>query len=80
VVGVSNLDTQPCRNVHATVSAQMSGSGKASGQQVNLSMTVKRYLYPLEWGSGPTRLTWMASNLALGGAKVESGVVVQIWQ
>ncbi len=36
------LATHPCKNVRATVSAVMFGRGNASGQRVNLSMTVRR--------------------------------------
>ena len=44
VVGMPNLAIHPCKKVQATVSALMSGRGKASGQRVNLSMTVRRYV------------------------------------
>ena len=38
----------------ATVSAVMLGMGIASGQRVNWSIQVRRYMKPLEGGRGPT--------------------------
>ncbi len=40
-VGVPNLAIQPCKKIRAMVSARISVSGKASGQRVNLSITVR---------------------------------------
>ena len=69
VEGTPNLAIQPRTKALATDSAVMSIRGNASGQCVNLSMHVRRYLYPWEGGRGPTISTWTTSKRASGGLK-----------
>ena len=51
----------------------------ASGQRVNRSTQVRRYVYPLDGGSGPTKSMWMTLKRASGLGKVDSGKVVCLW-
>ena len=76
VDGAPKRATQCVTNEMATVSAEMSGIGMASGHRVNRSMTVKRYDCPLEGGRGPTMSMWTWSNLASGVANVPHGDLV----
>ena len=76
VDGTPNRETQPLTKVCATVSAVLSAMGKASGQRVNLSTHVSKYVHPCEVGRGPTRFmcTWL--KRASGVLKVPNGVTV----
>jgi hypothetical protein len=55
VCGQPKRDMQPECRARDTVSAVMSGMGKASGQRVKRSRAVRQYWNPAEDGSGPTR-------------------------
>jgi hypothetical protein len=59
VAGTSNLETQPAKRALGQSMAVMNRSGMASGHLDVLSITVNRYVWPWEGGSGPTRSTWM---------------------
>ena len=76
VEGAPKRDTHCEMNAWATVSADMSGIGIASGHLVKRSTHVRRYVLPFEGGRGPTRSMWTWSNLASGVAKVPNGVLV----
>ena len=52
--GVPKRAIHPLKKASATVSARMSTNGMASGQRVNRSTQVSRYLKPSEYGRGPT--------------------------
>ena len=66
----------PFTNASATVSAVMWGMGIASGQRVNRSIQVRRYLKPLEGGRGPTMSMCTLSKRASGVENVARGVIV----
>ena len=55
VDGTPKRAIQPVTKACATVGAVMSGRGMASGQRVKRSTQVRRYVNPLDGGSGPTR-------------------------
>ena len=55
VDGTSKPAIQPLTKACATVGAVMSGRGMASGQRVKRSTQARRYVNPLEGGSGPTK-------------------------
>ena len=76
VDGAPKVDTQRLIKARATVSAVISGIGIASGQRVNRSMHVRRYLLLLDTGRGPTMSRWMWSKRASGLAKVPIGAFV----
>jgi hypothetical protein len=59
VAGTPNLETQPEKRALAQSASVMAGSGIASGHLVVLLITVTRYVWWHEGGSGPTRSTWM---------------------
>ena len=61
-----------------------SGMGYASGHLVDLSIAVNRYLYPFEYGRGPTMSTWISANLRFGCGKEPMWgfvclVILDIW-
>ena len=76
VEGTPKREMQPARKAWATDSAVMEVRGIASGQRVNLSTHVRRYVNPRDGGSGPTRSMWMTSKRASGFGKVEPGACV----
>ena len=53
--------------------------GIASGQQVNRSTTVSRYLKPWDSGSGPTRSMWTWSKCLAVGSNWCKGALVCVW-
>ena len=55
VDGTPKRTIQPVTKACAMVGAVMSGRGMASGQRVKRSTQVRRYVNPLDGGSGPTR-------------------------
>ncbi len=55
VAGTPNLEIQPAKSALVQSAAVMEGSGIASGHRDVLSITVNRYMWPREDGSGPTR-------------------------
>jgi len=62
VAGTPNLGIQPAKTALAQSAAVMEGSGIASGHRDVLSITVNRYVWPREDGSGPTRSTCMCAK------------------
>ena len=74
--GTPKRDIHPLMKAFATDSAVMSVRGMASGQRVNRSTQVRRYAYPLDGGSGPTKSMWMTLKQASGLGKVDNGEVV----
>ena len=66
VAGVPKRAIEPLKKASATVSAQISTSCMASGQRVNRSTQVSRYLKPSEYGRGPTISICTWSNLSVG--------------
>ena len=55
--GTPNLATQCSANALPIDAVSVWASGIASGHLVNLSITVKRCVYPFDAGKGPTRST-----------------------
>ena len=53
--GTPKREIHVCKKAFASVGVDTSGSGTASGHLVVLSTIVRRYLYPAQTGSGPTR-------------------------
>ena len=85
VSGDPNTDIHLSTNARATVSADWSGIGMASGQQVYRSTQVNRYTLPLDGESGPTRSICTCAKRASGALKVPRGAltcrnVVDFWQ
>ena len=76
--GQPKREIHPATSVFATISAMMSGMGKASGQWVNLSTAVKQLLNPEETGSGPIRSIWTCRK-HLGGKGNSAGGVL-MWR
>ena len=76
VEGTPKQAIQPWIRDCATASALIVEMVKASGHRVNLSMHVKRYVYPRDGGSGPTRSIWIVWNLVSGTGKEKSGITV----
>ena len=74
VCGQPKWDIHPENRARDTVSAVMSGMGKASGQHVKQSTVVRQYWKPAEGGTGPTRLIWMCKKWAGGRGKLPTGV------
>ena len=64
--GTPNLETHAERKAVAQEAVEESTKGTASGQRVERSMIVNRYLWPSDWGRGPTMLTWMWEKRRLG--------------
>ena len=62
--------SDPIIKASGTVSARLSTSGIASGQRVNQSTQVSRYLKPLEYGRGLTISICTWSNLSVGSANL----------
>ena len=78
VVGVPNRAIHPLKKASATVSALISTSGIASGQRVERSTQVSRYLKPLAYGKGPTISISMWSNLSVGSSNLQKTGL--LWQ
>ena len=56
--GTPNLETHADRKAVAQEAAEESTKDTASGQRVERSMIANRYLWPSDWGRGPTMSTW----------------------
>ena len=72
-LGTPKRAIQPWTYACAIVLVSMSLIGKASGQRVKRSITVRRYLQPRDSGRGPTMSIWTWSNLLTEGAKFWRG-------
>jgi hypothetical protein len=59
IAGTPRREIQPANRALAQSAAVMEESGIAYGRRYVLSITVNRYVWPLEGGSGPTRSTCM---------------------
>ena len=70
VAEVPNRAIHPLKKASASVSALISTSGIASGQRVNRSTQVGRYLKPSAYGKGPTISICMWSNLSVGSTNL----------
>ncbi len=55
--GTPNLATHPCSRAWAQAAAVVEAKGMASGQRVERSTMVKRWVKPPDEGRGPTRST-----------------------
>ena len=55
--GTPNLEIHPWNMAVAHSAAEIPTSGTASGQRVDLSIKVRRYVNPPDRGRGPTRST-----------------------
>ena len=71
-----NWEIYPLMKALAMVSVVMSVRGLISGQHVNQSIQVRRYVKPLDGGSGPTTSLWMMLNRASGVGSDEGEAVV----
>lgn len=71
-----NLAIQLVKMTVATVFAEMSGSGIASGHLENLSTIVRQYRHPLEIGIGPMISTCMCSKRPEGTLKCPIGALL----
>ena len=56
--GTLNLETHSDGKAVAQEAAEESTKGTASGQRVEQSMIVNRYLWPSDGGRGPMMSTW----------------------
>ena len=74
--GTPNREIHPLMKALATVSAVISVRGIASGERENRSIHVRRYVNPLDSGSGLTMSMWMISNRVSGVGNDKSGAVV----
>lgn len=73
-LGTPNHVIHVLKNAFVTVSAEMSVIGVAFGHLVVLSIIVKQYLSPLEFGNGPTMSMCTCRNLS-SGTGICSGVL-----
>ena len=85
VAGVPKRAIQPLKKASGTVSARLSTSGMASGQRVNRSTQVSRYLKPSEYGRGLTISICTWSNLSVGSENLpKTGLlsrdILAIWR
>ena len=85
VAGVPKRAIHPLKKAWATVSAQISTNGMASGQGVKRSTQVSRYLKPSEYGRGPTISIFMWLNLSVDLAHLpKTGLlwrdILAVWQ
>jgi hypothetical protein len=76
VSGQPKRDIQLVKRARATVSAEMSGMGMASGHRVKRSIAVRQCVKPDDVGSGPTRSICMCRKRAVGGVNSPNGVIV----
>jgi hypothetical protein len=60
--GTLNLEIQPAKRALAQSAAVIEGSEIASSHRDVLSITVNRYVWPLEGGSWPTRSMCMCAK------------------
>ena len=67
--GTPNLETQEDNRAEAQAEVVADFIGTASGQRVERSTMVKRYLKSSEEGRGPTTSTWMCENRRWGSGK-----------
>ena len=68
--GTPNLEIHDVTKAAAQASAVDDFMGIASGQRVERSTTVRRYLWSSEGGRGPTTSTWMCEKRRSGVLKV----------
>ena len=67
--GTPNLDTQADSKAEAQASAVADFMGMASGQRVDRSTIVNKYLKSSDAGRGPTTSTWMCEKRHCGSGK-----------
>ena len=63
IAGTLNPEIHPWNKAEAHSVAEIPARGKASGQRVDLSTQVNRYVKPWEGGRGATRSTWTCENI-----------------
>jgi hypothetical protein len=69
----------PPKNATAMSIVDVALSGMATGQWVALSNAVRRWVYPLEAGRGPTKSMWTWSKRLIGSSKLETGEWTWRW-